>query len=88
LLRVLAGNRAGGPRPYREKILLRAPLRGLVEQLTEPELCFPACLEIVAQLRQALGWLELPVEPECLAMQVSEHPPPQTIFGQHTSLVA
>ena len=53
-----------------------AQLLGLVEQLAQPELCFPARLEIVAQLRQALGWLELPAEPECLAVQASNHPPP------------
>ena len=51
-------------------------LLGLVEQLTQPELCFPARLEIVAQLRQALRWGELPAEPENVAVQVSEHPPP------------
>ena len=58
-----------------------AQLLGLVEQLAQPELCFPARLEIVDQLRQALGRLEVPAEPECLAAQVSEHPPQLIISG-------
>ena len=47
-----------------------------VEQLAQPELCFPARLEIVAQLRQALGWVAVSAEVECKVAQVSEHPPP------------
>ena len=67
--------------------LQHTQLLGLVEQLTQPELCFPARLKIVAQLRQALGWLEVPAEPEYVAVQASEHPPPLMISRQHTSLL-
>jgi len=54
----------------------QAQLLVLVEQLSQPELCFPARLEIVAQLRQALGWVEAIPQTECFVAQLSEHPPP------------
>ena len=47
-----------------------------LEQLTQPELHQKERLEIVAQLRQALGWVEVPANADCFEAQVSEHPPP------------
>ncbi len=61
--------------------LEQAQLLALVEQLSQPELCFPARLEIVAQLRQALGWVETTPQTEYFLAQPSEHPPPVIVYG-------